>query len=312
MTRTYLTRARELLIVLIMITITVAGTAAFTGSVAAQPEADIAVADGPTPEPVAPGETVEVTLKATNTGDETASSSGIQITQTATDIEADSDGKFNFQPLAPGESFEKTFEFTVSDDIEEGEYNVTAEAAVGDSRSEIVVKIDVQADDPVNLTVIDQTSDPIEPGETTDITFALTNTGNRNALSGGINITETPSGIDPGSSAKFALNGINDSETFEATFSFEVADDVEDGQYAVNTQGSVGDIGQNSTTVNITVEQKNLDRFDQDGSGDIGFGDTIETIIAFNDKRAIDGSDVTFSDVIDVITEFNSGGTVVN
>jgi len=118
----------------IMVLSVVAASAAFAGTAAAQAEAGVTVTDGPTPDPVNAGDSFDLTVEVTNTGDEAGTVTGVQASDVPSGVDVTfPDGDVSVTGLAPGESTTFAVSADVADDVENGDYSFTVEGQVTDS-----------------------------------------------------------------------------------------------------------------------------------------------------------------------------------
>ena len=116
----------------IMVLSVVASSAAFAGAAAAQAEAGVTVTDGPTPNPVEAGDSFDLTVEVTNTGDEDGTVTGLEFANVPEGVDP-GDGPVSVTGLAPGESEEFDITVNVADGVEDGDYSFTANGQVTNS-----------------------------------------------------------------------------------------------------------------------------------------------------------------------------------
>jgi len=130
----YREQGRAVFLSVVMILSMVAVSAAFAGTAAAQAQAGVSVTDGPNPGTVAPGESFDLTVEVTNTGDENGTVTGVQANNTPPGVDVTfPDGELQVTGLAPGES--TTFDVTasVANDVADGDYSFDVEGQVTES-----------------------------------------------------------------------------------------------------------------------------------------------------------------------------------
>jgi len=143
--------------------------------------------------------------------------------------------------------------------------------------------------------------DAVSGGESFNMTFAVTNTGDGDASSGGIQF-ETPAGVTGPN--VFFTGGIESGAQKTETVSFETDTSMSVGVYTVTAEAVVGE-SSDSTTVPVEIIDNELSRFDLSDTGTITNEDVLATIQANNNGTNIGGEPVTFQDVIDVIRAHN-------
>jgi len=264
-----------------------------------QPVADIELNNQTVPDSVSPGASFDVDLAVTNVGDADADTGGIEFT-TPAGIAADD--AFFVSGVDAGEQVVKTVTVDVNDSIDPGTYSVTADATVGESTDSVDIPVSIGQPVADLEVVAGPTPEPATPGESFEVEFAVTNTGDSDATTGGIQF-ETPSGVSTGS--VFFTNGVESGEEITETVRFDINDSVDSGEYSVIADATVGQSTDSSTVSFEITNGDGLSRFDTDGSGTIDFPEVIAAIQARNEGTQIGNRPVSFTDIIQVIAAFN-------
>lgn len=273
---------------------------------------------------VAPGETFEVTYTLTNDGDATANSAGFNpsLPDGISVVSVSGDGtnspaRFITSPIGPGESVTVTYTFEAAGNVSSGqslEYNVTGFLESEGDTDTATRTIDIQTATPeASLSVAAPSSGKL--GDTVDVQYTLSNTGDGTASSAGLNLT-LPEGISVASASgagtntpdRFFLDPISPGDQVVVTYTLDVAADAPTGDATIEAEGvletnETSSSSQQSTT--LTLDRSLSDAI-ADSQGRIGFSDTINVIVAFNNGEQVVGQDVSFADVIEVIQAFNS------
>lgn len=270
-----------------------------------EPVADMEIDEDTVPNAVSAGESFDVEFVVTNTGDGDADSGGIEF---STPSAFATDSVFFVSGLPAGESTTETVSFEVGDSVDSGEYSISAEALVGDSTDSVTLPVTIGEPTAELEVVSGPTPDPVTAGDSFTIDFAVKNTGEVDADSGGIQFT-TPAGISATDSI-FFTSGIEAGEQINETVTFDIDDSVDEGEYTISLDGTVGgDSDSVEQPIDVSASDE-LSRFDQDNSGTISFPDVISAIQAHNEQTEIGGNSVSFGDVLDVISTHNNNVAV--
>jgi plastocyanin len=201
---------------------------------------------------------------------------------------------------------------------EPGNYDIVGQIGLDDGRTvELSRTVNVTREsDGAGIQLDVDGSETVVPGENVSLTVELTNTGERQASSGGIEVS-MPDGLavlgaegdGTGQPARFFTQPIEPGATVTVTYTVSVDPEAELGPVTVSVTGSLN--AESSTQ--STVETVGVEIADQKGlptsPGEPGFGDTLGVIESFNSGQEFADTGVTpsFGDVLKVIEAFNSG-----
>lgn len=208
--------------------------------------------------------------------------------------ETDSDGYTLFDELAVGESSSDSVDYTVY--VGHPEYSSTVSSAslyapeqTTDSVAAVLLSEDDSTDPQPPTATLDVQSQPdtVGSGDSFEVTFAVTNTGETDALTGGIQFT-TPTGIETDS--EFFLDGIEAGATETRTVSFDVADTIEPAEYIVTTEATVGE-STDTTSFSVNVGQPQTEITATEISPEsVAPGDTVDVELAVTNTGSVDAS----------------------
>lgn len=258
---------------------------AASGTVAAASEATVDV-DAVPSDPIQPGDSFTIDVSMTNTGDEAGTVIDIRIRDKPMNITADNPD-LGLDGLEPGETTTKTITVDVGEDVDDGEYSVTAYG-----------KADTEATDTtqVNFTVdsrlpmeADFQPDSITVGEPTDVTVTVTETD-----------TDTPV-TNARVTQLSSVETVSVNEIGEAQIQLSPTE-------AGNITLDITADGYIPITKNITVaeEAADLKTIDQDNDGEIDREDAVKAVVAYNTDDTIGNSKVSREAAVEAVIAYNT------
>jgi hypothetical protein len=150
------------------------------------------------------------------------------------------------------------------------------------------------------------------PGGESNVTFTLSNTGNKDAGASGLDVT-VPKGLSVANISgdgtnlpdRFFLSGIPVGESVTVMYTFSVDPNAQLGPVIVEAAGSLtmpSGIESTSTTVEVEiVESGGLPT----APGEAGFKDVLDVIEAYNTGQKYNDVSVGFQEVLSVIESYN-------
>jgi uncharacterized membrane protein len=281
----------------------------FAGTAAAQAEAGVSVTDGPTPDPVTPGEPFDVTIQVKNIGDSDGSSTGVRFEDVPDGLTfksggttyVEGEGPISLAALDPGQT--ESFDVTVSVDesISTGDYSFTAAGAVTSSfTGDTAVNFTV-AGAIANVSVQEQPPSSVSSGESFTADIEVTNTGEVAGTATGLKFVNASQGTtfqvmgsnyssEEGPVSTTALDP-GESESFEVKV--VTPTDIESGNYNFNVEAAVtADLFTDTTSIRYTIGE-NVSRFNTGGPDDdtpnrIDQAETLSAISKYNQGEVDD------------------------
>ena len=298
----------------------------FAGTAAAQAEAGVSVTDGPTPDPVTPGEPFDVTIQVENIGDSDGSSTGVRFEDVPDGLTFESggttymegEGPISLAALDPGQT--ESFDVTVSVDenVSTGDYSFTAAGAVTSSfTGDTAVNFTV-AGAIANVSVQEQPPSSVSSGESFTTDIEVTNTGEVAGTATGLRFVNASQDttFQAGGSTYISGEGPvsvtaldpGESESFEVKVITPA--DIEPGDYNFNVEAAVtDDLFTDTTSIQYTIGE-NVSRFNTGGPDDntpnrIDQGETLSAISKYN-QGEVDDQGL----VLKVISAYNNEANV--
>lgn len=315
----------RLLVILLIVTIA-AVSLYFVAPVSAQ-EASVKITEGQS-NSVEPGNQFGISVQVTNIGSSAGTATGLRFTDLPDNIDTiksggtsyeEGSGPISITGLAPGgsESFEATV--TVENGSESGDYSFNVEGTTTPSgfqgNSEVEYTVTNQSDQgvPSSLTVVDE-SKSVSKGDDFKLTVEVTNDGDIDGGSPGIQLNKIPNNVDiesQGSSysegnGPVSLNSLAPGESESFSLTVDLQDDVSTGEKSIKVSGAVTPVFTSETIYNFTVEE---DVTNIVGGGDgVGQTDTLKAISAYNNKKGLEkfNTELSQGDILKIIAEYNS------
>lgn len=223
-----------------------------------------------------------------------------------------------FSDVNANETVTATATIDVPSDAAIGEYELTAELADGEGNPISTETATIEIPNPLSLTAGNNVS--VEPGESADVSFEVTNDGavtqnatvqiNESALPANLTLASVE-GDDPNPEDDFAVveeenrvafSDIDADETVTVTGTVEISDTNESlGNYSVRATLSQSDSEITTESVALTVEnqQSVTDQYDEDGDG----VEANELITAIDDFRT---GNLTPGELLELIGSFRN------